>query len=837
MKTWILPTLIATLATLTARGAMPEPDIVFYGRVLHLGGGAEYVLTSGEIVWTVTPDEASGGEVQTVRGNLAPLKNGTMSYVLRIPQHLAVEGTMPGVLAGLRLPSGTPSLPFRNTTISVEGLPTRLADPSTSTFELSTEDHGDFQRLDLIVEGSLPDSDGDGLPDWWEEENGTDPFLADADADPDGDGATNLEEYAAGSDPTGPDQEPKLPSEVLANLEPGGAAALVVRTIDRDSAPSALTFVPGTLPAGLTITRAGSTDALTTFTQADLDAGDVVIRHSGSAEGEWIVPLTVRDETPSHEPAVADLRIVAGDAEAMWLGWGLAAESQPASLPTVHDASRLTGGATLRTPGGDRDEARIFIASSGADEVAGSPHDDLMVVGNGDRVRGNEGADRLLLANATGTVEMLDFSVEERDVIDLTGCFSPTTPTFLRDHVSRVGDALWVDFSGDGGSTPDLIVDLTGAEFPQDPADLWDLGLLVTGDIVPETTLFLTLSGAASEENLTTATITVRRRGDASAPLDVPLTWSGTATMGLDFLSLASTAHFAAGVKEIDFEIVPLADDIKEPTETIQLELTTAEGWSIAEGHRTLSVPLLDLPSRVWIEVTERIAYSDFGMPAQILVRRSGPMSTSLTAKLGTSGKALANFDYKKLPATVTFSPYQEVIVLDVEPLPIANLRYGAEDVRISVLADSAYLFGETPQGTVLILERPKTLDEWRTAHTIEESTPLGSDGDGDGRDLLGEFAFGGNPNVFDHIEPTRLGKPTDGRIQLTWKRWPSAPEIRYAIRVSTDLKQWSDAPEAEIREVASEILSDGMERVTVSLPVEAGENACFYQIEAQYAD
>jgi hypothetical protein len=45
------------------------------------------------------------------------------------------------------------------------------------------------------------DSDGDGLPDWWELQFGTLVFVPDADADPDGDGLTNGEEFQAGTNP------------------------------------------------------------------------------------------------------------------------------------------------------------------------------------------------------------------------------------------------------------------------------------------------------------------------------------------------------------------------------------------------------------------------------------------------------------------------------------------------------------------------------------------------------------------------------------------------------------------------------------------------------------
>lgn len=50
--------------------------------------------------------------------------------------------------------------------------------------------------------GYSTDTDGDGLPDWWEEQYGLDPTSPDADGNPDGDTLTNLGEYNAGSDPT-----------------------------------------------------------------------------------------------------------------------------------------------------------------------------------------------------------------------------------------------------------------------------------------------------------------------------------------------------------------------------------------------------------------------------------------------------------------------------------------------------------------------------------------------------------------------------------------------------------------------------------------------------------
>jgi hypothetical protein len=51
------------------------------------------------------------------------------------------------------------------------------------------------------------DGDGDGMPDEWERKFGTNPLVADADADPDKDFLTNIGEYRAGTDPLKPDTD------------------------------------------------------------------------------------------------------------------------------------------------------------------------------------------------------------------------------------------------------------------------------------------------------------------------------------------------------------------------------------------------------------------------------------------------------------------------------------------------------------------------------------------------------------------------------------------------------------------------------------------------------
>lgn len=54
------------------------------------------------------------------------------------------------------------------------------------------------------------DTDGDGMPDFWELQYGLDPLdPTDADKDLDGDGFTNLEEFIGGTDPSDPESHPE----------------------------------------------------------------------------------------------------------------------------------------------------------------------------------------------------------------------------------------------------------------------------------------------------------------------------------------------------------------------------------------------------------------------------------------------------------------------------------------------------------------------------------------------------------------------------------------------------------------------------------------------------
>ncbi len=80
------------------------------------------------------------------------------------------------------------------------------------------------QWYSLLISGSGSDSDGDGMPDYWETEYFTSPTDAVASADSDGDGADNLTEYISGYSPT----DPGSVFEITESTPPDGNASFIL---------------------------------------------------------------------------------------------------------------------------------------------------------------------------------------------------------------------------------------------------------------------------------------------------------------------------------------------------------------------------------------------------------------------------------------------------------------------------------------------------------------------------------------------------------------------------------------------------------------------------------
>jgi hypothetical protein len=144
----------------------------------------------------------SDGRVVTVTTALTNI-NDQFSYVLQVPCETIIAGYPVSSNALALTPT---AVAFDRSQISYEGGldeggPAQFAVPSQAQVAISSRDRGKMERVDLLVSVTPEDTDGNGLPDAWEDYYfrfvGVDP-----NADADGDGMTNRAEYLAGTDPT-----------------------------------------------------------------------------------------------------------------------------------------------------------------------------------------------------------------------------------------------------------------------------------------------------------------------------------------------------------------------------------------------------------------------------------------------------------------------------------------------------------------------------------------------------------------------------------------------------------------------------------------------------------
>jgi hypothetical protein len=178
--------MFALVTVVTLQAGVPEPDVIFYGRVTRSPAYTPHVPSS--VAWTVN------GNAETVAANQSQIVvvNTETFYLSRIPfEGRNLEENTP-------LPTAAGTLGLATTAVSytrlanVDGRNARL--PSGAlTFTYGATVQGLTEQLDLVI--------GENFTEWSHRVFGS---LVNSNDDADGDGSTNHQEYTAGTDPLNP---------------------------------------------------------------------------------------------------------------------------------------------------------------------------------------------------------------------------------------------------------------------------------------------------------------------------------------------------------------------------------------------------------------------------------------------------------------------------------------------------------------------------------------------------------------------------------------------------------------------------------------------------------
>jgi Ca2+-binding RTX toxin-like protein len=331
----ILSALGAVCQTVRAQG-FTESDIVFYGEVRKSGGGQTVLLQSGHLKLTLVNQTNAANRV-TLETDLQPTGSGAAkpwSYALKVPIAYLPEAPRIGEFLSV----GTLATNFKIQEITIDGVPATLPDGSKEFYGLSFASRSGDYRLDLLVSGSSLDSDGDGMPDWWERLFGLDPNIADANGDFDNDGWTNLQEFQQGSNPAVSNRDPLLvTSEIL--VPESGEAGIYPQILDSDTTESGIRLtLAASAGSGFQIKYDGVPLASgEPISLTDFRSGRLTIAHTNRSLGSFALPVSWNDGGEDFSGSV-QVRVVSpstrdGSDASLWLdGYDLPSSGTPVSI-------------------------------------------------------------------------------------------------------------------------------------------------------------------------------------------------------------------------------------------------------------------------------------------------------------------------------------------------------------------------------------------------------------------------------------------------------------------------------------------------------------------------
>ena len=209
---------------------------------------------------------------------------------------------------------------------------------------------------------------------------------------------------------------------------------------------------------------------------------------------------------------------------------------------------------------------------------------------------------------------------------------------------------------------------------------------------------------AASEPGTDTASFTIARTGDTTAPLTVPLRISGTASNGVDYATLPASVTLPAGVASTNILVTPLNDSVGEPTETIVVTVVGSSQYDVRENVFVV-IDLADDGDVPTATITARkpVAYElNPARVAQFSVNFSTPNSSDTVVRYAIAGTATNGVDYTTIPNSVTMAAGGTNVLITIAARD-NNVIDTNRTVTLTLTNGTGYVLGSATNATVSI--------------------------------------------------------------------------------------------------------------------------------------
>lgn len=190
------------------------------------------------------------------------------------------------------------------------------------------------------------------------------------------------------------------------------------------------------------------------------------------------------------------------------------------------------------------------------------------------------------------------------------------------------------------------------------------------------------------------------------------LAFTGTATNGVDYTTLAPTVTIPSGAASATVSVVPIDDSLSEGFETVIATVSANAAYVIDSSASTATVRIVDDDLQVLsLAVTDASAKEvNLTLPGAVpnpgvfVVTRTGDVSQALTVYYALSGTALHGIDYEPLPGSVVIPAGQSRASIVITPRFDALAEFQETVIlQLSASANGLYKLGAVSSGTVTI--------------------------------------------------------------------------------------------------------------------------------------